>query len=248
MCWTICPKGFYADPNQGACTVCPVNLRCTACDFKTSDNTTYCTSCEYGTYYQASTTLCGTVCLSTQYQNTWNNSCNTCDPACVTCNGPTSYSCLSCIGSSYLLTNSTGGYCLTACPTSGYIQVGTNCQTCDPTCNTCNGVSANQCSNCSTNYYEYTGYCRYVCPNGTYPNSTTWQCLACDATCSYCFGGDSASCTSCATGLYLYNFTCANSCPGTMQPNQWNVCYEPYLTLLLSLILTLTLLDRKSVV
>lgn len=153
MCWAICPKGFYANPNTNKCEVCPVELRCTACTFNSSNSSSYCTSCEYGTFYQASSTSCGTTCTSTQYKNTWNNSCNSCDAACTTCNGPTSYSCLSCPGTFYLLGNSTGGYCLNSCPTLGYIQVGTNCQPCDPTCSTCNGVNANQCSNCSTNYY-----------------------------------------------------------------------------------------------
>jgi len=125
----------------------------------------------------------------------------------------------------YLLTNSTGGYCLSVCPTQGYIQIGTTCQTCDPTCLTCNGISANQCADCATNYYYYQGYCRYVCPNGTYANGTTWQCLNCDLSCSYCFGSSNSSCTSCASGLYLYNFTCTNSCPNGMLPNQWNVCW-----------------------
>ena len=123
------------------------------CSYHTGNSSAYCTACQYGTFFQASTTTCDTTCLSTQYQNTWNNSCNNCDAACLTCNGPTSYSCTSCGATFYLLGNSTGGYCLSACPTLGYIQVGSNCQTCDPTCSTCNGASANQCSNCSINYY-----------------------------------------------------------------------------------------------
>ena len=227
MCWTICPKGFYADTTSNLCAICLSNMSCSACAFNNVTNTSYCTSCKYGYYFTASNNSCGTACLSTQYKNTWNNSCSSCDLSCSTCNGPTSFSCTSCGSTFYLLTNSTGGYCLTACPTLGYIQIGsTSCQSCDSTCSSCNGVGASQCFNCSTGYYLWSGYCRYICPSGTYPNSSSYKCTACDSSCSYCFGGSNASCTSCSTGLYLYNFTCKASCPSGMAPNQWNVCFE----------------------
>jgi hypothetical protein len=91
-------------------------------------------------------------------------------------------------------------------------------------------VGANQCFNCSTGYYLYSGFCRYICPSATYPNSSTYRCLACDPSCSFCFGGSNSSCTSCVTGLYLYNFTCTANCPNGMAPNQWNVCFEGWLS------------------
>jgi len=229
MCWPLCPKGFYPDTTLGLCTLCPSNLYCSSCAYDSVSTSPYCTACMYGYFYNSTNKTCGTSCLSSQYKNTWNNSCSNCDPSCSTCNGPTSYSCLSCPGTSLLLTNSTGGYCLSACPTVGYIQNTQNgtttCQPCDTTCNSCNGVGADKCYNCSVGYYLSGGYCRYVCPNGTYPNSTTNKCLACDSSCSYCFGGSNSSCTSCAPNLYLYNFTCTSSCPNGMAPNQWNVCF-----------------------
>lgn len=202
-----------------------MQLSCSSCSYNSTAIAAYCTMCSYGTFYQASNQTCGSGCLSTQYKNTWNNSCNQCDSACATCIGPTSSSCTSCANTFYLLSNSTGGYCLSSCPVTGYIQIGSQCQSCDSTCSSCNGVDASNCYNCSTNYYFYSGYCRYVCPNGTYPSSTTWQCLNCDSTCSYCFDSGNSSCTSCASGLYLYNFTCTGSCPNGMTPNQWNVCF-----------------------
>lgn len=225
MCWAICPRGFYANPNTYKCEVCPVELHCTACAFDSTANASYCTMCAYGTYFQSVNKTCDSGCYSDQYENSWNNSCNDCDAACATCNGPTSFSCTSCTGSFYLLVNATGGYCLGTCPTIGYIQIGNQCQSCDATCSSCNGISASSCSNCSANYYLSSGYCRYVCPNGTYPDQTAWSCLPCDASCSYCFGSSNSSCTSCASGLYLYNFTCTSNCPIGMLPNQWNVCF-----------------------
>lgn len=241
MCWSICPKGFYANPTSGKCEVCPVQLSCTACKYDNTTLSAYCTSCIYGTFFFSTNSTCLTSCSTNQYQNTWNNSCTTCDSSCATCNGPSSFSCLSCPGVNNLLTNSTGGYCLGTCPTaSGYVKVGTTCQPCDSTCITCNGIDASQCSTCQSSYYLYNGYCRYICPSGTYPDSTTQQCLPCDGTCSYCFNGTAQSCTSCSGSLYLYNFTCSSTCPSGMSPNQWNVCFEllhKYSFLLLVLVL-----------
>lgn len=226
MCWAICPKGFYANPTSGKCEVCPVQLSCQACRYSIANASAFCTSCVYGTFFLSTNSTCVSSCNTNQFKNTWNNSCNTCDPSCTTCNGPSSFSCLSCPGLNYLLTNSTGGYCLDLCPTIGYVGVGSTCQPCDSTCRTCNGIAASQCSICQTSYYLYGGYCRYICPAGTYPDSVTQTCLPCDTTCSYCFNGTAQSCTSCATGKFLYNFTCGPTCPVGMNPNQWNVCFE----------------------
>ena len=124
-----------------------------------------------------------------------------------------------------LLTNSTGGYCLAVCPSVGYTKMGSVCQACDTTCNTCNGAASSQCSSCKSGYYLHGGFCRFICPAGTYPDSATLTCLSCDSTCSYCFSGTISSCTSCSSGRYLYNFTCSTSCPSGMAPNQWNVCF-----------------------
>jgi proprotein convertase subtilisin/kexin type 5 len=225
MCWSICPKGFYANNNTNKCEICDTNLNCTTCSYNFTSLTIYCTACIYGTFFQSSTMTCGIVCNSSQYKNTWNNSCTSCDSACVQCNGPFNTSCTACQITQKLLTNTSGGYCLTSCPVVGYVGLGTTCQLCDSTCSSCNGVSASQCSNCSTGFYYSLGYCRYICPSGTYPNSTTSSCLTCDSTCTYCFGGSSSNCTSCVSGLYLFNYSCGGSCPNNVKPNQWNICF-----------------------
>lgn len=141
-----------------------------------------------------------------------------------------------------MLTNSTGGYCMATCPTTGYIGIGVVCQPCDSTCVTCNGIAASQCSTCQSGYYYYGGYCRFICPAGTYPDSATQNCLPCDSTCSYCFNATNSSCTSCITGRYLYNFTCINSCPNGLTPNQWNVCSEMFVKVALLALLALVML------
>jgi len=229
MCWSICPKGFYANSNTSQCEICTYSLSCSACGYNSTSSTVYCTACAYGTFFQSANNTCGTSCTNSQYKNAWNNSCNACNSACVQCNGPSNTSCTACLPAQKLLTNSSGGFCLTSCPVVGYVGFGTTCQTCDSTCISCNGVSANQCSNCTAGYFYYSGYCRYVCPSGTYPDSASSSCLNCDATCSYCFGGSSSNCTSCVSGLYLFNYTCLSNCPTSMTPNQWSVCFSPWM-------------------
>lgn len=242
MCWSICPKGFYTHDIAGACQVCPVQLQCTSCVMVSA--IVQCTACAYGTFYQTSTPTCTSQCTNYEFKNTWNNSCSTCDVACGNCNGPTNTSCTDCISTNYLLTNYSGGFCLTACPSTGYVPSGgTTCQPCDITCATCNGVSASQCVACANGYYFYSGYCRYICPNGTYPNSTVSQCLSCNPSCSYCFGSTIDNCTSCVTNKYLYNFTCSTNCPNGLLPNQWSVCFESIVKYSIALILMLFMLS-----
>ena len=58
----------------------------------------------------------------------------------------------------------------------GYISDGVSCKNCDSSCLTCGGVAVNQCLTCLTNYYFFDGYCRYICPAGRYPDTTTLLC------------------------------------------------------------------------
>ena len=118
MCWSICPKGFFANDTAGACQVCNVQLNCTSC-ILVGGTTVQCTACTYGNYFQSNTSTCSPSCATYQYKNTWNNSCNTCNAGCGNCNGPSNTSCIDCRANYYLLVNSSGGYCLSTCPTVG---------------------------------------------------------------------------------------------------------------------------------
>ena len=115
MCWAICAKGFYANPTSNLCEVCPVALSCTTCFYDNTTAAAVCSACQYNTFYTVATRTCETSCASTEFKKTWNNSCDACDTGCQTCTGPSSYSCTSCGGSTYLLSNTTGGYCLSSC-------------------------------------------------------------------------------------------------------------------------------------
>ena len=124
------------------------------------------------------------------------------------------------------MTNSSGGFCLDTCPTEKYVPSGTNCLDCYDTCLTCNGVSSSDCLSCEDNYFLSSGMCRYVCPSGTFPESSTKTCNACDGSCTFCFGPTIDNCTGCIDGLVLNNFTCTSSCPEELTLNQYGVCYE----------------------
>lgn len=159
------------------------------------------------------------------YRNRWNNSCTACHGDCNACEGPSSASCLSCISPKYLLTNSTGGYCLAGCPQVGYVSITSSaCRACHPTCQTCSSELASGCTACASQLYLESNRCRYVCSSGRYPDVATRTCLACNGNCRFCFGGTVDNCTRCQTGLVLNNFTCASACPTGQAPNNFSVC------------------------
>ena len=223
MCVTSCPSGYYANDTSLKCEICTPELNCASCYV---DNTTFlvkCYTCIYGFYYQANHT-CTIGCDIYMYQNKWNHSCNACSPSCGDCTSPYNSSCTNCRANMFFLSNQTGGYCLSQCPTTLYVTTGTNCLSCHKTCFTCNGVTSSSCSSCATGLYLYGGYCRYVCPQQTYPNETTHSCSNCDTQCKFCFGSTVDNCTSCMTNLVLNNFTCTTVCPTGMIANQWSVC------------------------
>lgn len=135
MCLNSCPNGFYADDTAGQCQICPLNLHCATCKLVAAS--VQCKTCIYGFYLQSNSS-CLPSCDPTFYPNQWNLTCDLCDTACKNCNGAASTSCLNCNSPKYFLKNSTGGYCLDACPTTGYVTyLSTTCLACHQTCATC---------------------------------------------------------------------------------------------------------------
>lgn len=135
MCVSACPDGFYADDFAGRCQVCLANLYCATCEVVNAS--VLCKTCKYGYFLQANR-ACQTSCSPTFYKNRWNNTCDPCNPACKDCSGPADSACLNCISPKYFLSNFTGGYCLPACPSIGYVTfLSTTCLACHQTCLTC---------------------------------------------------------------------------------------------------------------
>lgn len=36
MCWSVCPKGTYANDTSGQCQVCTIGLNCDSCVLRTN--------------------------------------------------------------------------------------------------------------------------------------------------------------------------------------------------------------------
>lgn len=132
MCVGTCPDGFYADTVNGKCEKCLVNLFCFTCEIVSS--AVRCKTCKYGYYLQPDFS-CGTSCGPTYYMNRWNHTCDPCHADCRDCSGPYDSSCLNCVNPKYYLKNSTGGYCLSTCPPTGYVTfLSITCLACHSTC------------------------------------------------------------------------------------------------------------------
>lgn len=124
MCLSTCPRGLYANDTSGACEVCPVDLFCSTCKIVIA--AAVCTSCKYGYFFQADET-CKATCDQYFFKNLWNHSCDPCSLDCGDCENDNETSCINCRGSKRFLSNMTGGYCIDACPTQGYVRQGDIC-------------------------------------------------------------------------------------------------------------------------
>lgn len=134
---TSCPLGTYADSIGLTCTLCPSALNCSSC-VNSSTLGIVCLKCKYG-WYMNSSSKCDVTCGSNQYSNGGNNSCVNCSSACNTCTSGSNTSCTGCASSKFLLTNSSGGYCLNSCPIQGYYENNGQCIPCYSSCYTCSG-------------------------------------------------------------------------------------------------------------
>ncbi len=87
---------------------------------------------------------------------------------------------------------------------------------CDPTCATCTGPGANQCTSCDAGRYLSGGQCLVcaTCAANQYQASACTAnantvCGACNAACATCSGPSANECTSCGAGKYLNGTACA---------------------------------------
>lgn len=141
-----------------------------------------------------------------------NGSCYFCSvPFCLTCNQSNTQQCTQCMGSYYLLTNTStcvlnpaGPYCSQnqsngACAScmTGYALTSGICSPCASGCYGCSPSNLQVCTSCDYNQYLSNGIC-YNCP-------------------SYCQGCNQNTCTSFQTNVIvmnnlIYTFGCASTC------------------------------------
>ncbi|KAL4511685.1 hypothetical protein ABPG72_012530 [Tetrahymena utriculariae] len=211
---------------------CPIG--CSQCN-----NSGVCSACISNYNFQSN--YCYQICTSTQFAyiidtQSSQQSCKQCDSSCLSCFGEAKQ-CTSCNNGYYPLITTkpqTIFSCLLTCP-SNYLLVNNQCQICDLSCSSCQGLT-NICTACSSGYYPlYTSQssttfqCYSVCPDGYFLKNN--QCLKCDISCSTCIF-DFKSCISCNSNYYplstqtqANNFQCYYPCPNGFQLKQ-NICQQ----------------------
>ena len=209
-CVGSCPSGTYS--SYGSCIACPVN--CTACS---SDG---CVNCTSG--FTLQNNQCYRSCVNSSIIITASTiSCNfNCFSPCLTCFGPDSNQCLTCLSGMLSLYD---GTCRSSCP-QNYFAENNACINCPYGCLSCS--DQNTCNSCISGYYLSSNLCVRLCPKATYPysliydssnntNSTTANitgnnsqnsCLPCPNGCQRC--SDSNTCLECAYNFNFFNFTC----------------------------------------
>lgn len=182
-----CLSNYWLDNNAANCIPCGIN--CQQCS-----STTKCSVCRAG-YYLLSNFSCG-LCA---------NYCKTCVD---------SISCLNCVNSS-LYYNSSNSQCQSSTISNCYIPLNsTACQQCDSTSYL---TSTNQCVliansslivNCQQHAFYSNGtlYCRN-CSTGYY-NSSGFCSFGCSIMCNSCFGPHYGLCYGCVANSFFSNFHC----------------------------------------
>jgi proprotein convertase subtilisin/kexin type 5 len=138
--------------------------------------------------------------------------CQSCDPSCIVCNGPSNSNCIQC-STSYAMYL---GQCVAVCP-SGFISVNGNCIACNSSCVTCS-LSANYCTSCQPNYILANGMCslpNITCPSGQYYDIALSHCQSCDASCLNCSALGYSNCLACNAGFTFVNGQCVSNCNST---------------------------------
>jgi hypothetical protein len=202
------------------CGFCPTN--CEECGAQGT-----CTKCSTGTVMLDGNVGCASQCPGGFYND--NGVCRTCEGSCGTCNGPSSYDCLTCRpgGAFIKQTNALGNngiVCSTSCDLSrdkkydGKDASGKpKCLLCDDSCslyNTqtlqggCFGPGPDACRGCADSTHVMTAHtCHAECPDGWYlPDPSSVNCARCPAHCKTC-SADGSKCLTCDDGKYLDTVT-----------------------------------------
>ena len=191
---------------------------CYICNGTAATNCLTCYITGSNKYYINANKTCNPACPLIGYYPDTNNTCQSCDSTCYTCNGGFATNCLTCYttGSNKYFMN-VNSSCNPACPPIGYYtDTSYNCLSCDSTCYTCNGTAATNCLTCDTTgsnkyYISANKTCITSCPIGYYADANytcnilsgyfleeaSGICLLCSNNCSTC-NITNTNCLSCA--------------------------------------------------
>jgi len=181
-------EGYYCDENTYK--------------FKECDSS--CSSCSGGTYSDCIT------CNTGYYLNSNNQCIFQCGENCKSCNTEDINECYSC-NDGYGLKDNKCVSSDTEYEGYYYDEVLGQYLQCDSSCNTCYGVTEDNCLTCSNSEYvilEGKCYSKDAEVEGYYYNSTTSSFKKCYKTCKTCNGSSSDNCLSCYDNYYLYNNQC----------------------------------------
>lgn len=206
-------------------TTCHPN--CRTC--QSTPNKEDCLSCNYGFSFRKPPPPgeCEGSCPVGLYQNLLSGNCESCDPSCKVCFGPSSTECGACFDGKVIFNFKSNSSCVERCPNS-YIAINGICQLCDSTCTQCSGINATECTKCTFPLYLMSGMCvirclgTYFgdnstatcvseCPEHTFPYIPTKVCSNC-MKCKTCVGFNPNDCTSCDPPLVLEEGKCLNNC------------------------------------
>lgn len=185
------------------------------------------------------------TCAIQYYQPPGSVSCVSCNPTCVTCNGPNANNCTTCdstpaVGTNRILIN---GYCQCIDKYYSDSNAGYSCSLCHYSCTTCSGPSSNNCLSCSINVGRSlssntcgcrSGYtdngqseacvCTNPLPNGTcsVPISCQQNQIVVNNTCQCASGyfNISGQCNQCSTSQYFSQGICVNCTNGQVSSNK----------------------------
>ncbi|XP_030832613.1 proprotein convertase subtilisin/kexin type 5 isoform X2 [Strongylocentrotus purpuratus] len=206
-CVPTCPDGQFTPPE--------LHIRCGRCSVhcKTcSGNSKYhCLSCATGLFL-GDNNDCVQACETGYYKDPFFQMCRQCSPLCRSCEGNENQ-CTSCIDGAVLR----GSQCITRCMESEYM-VDERCQSCHPSCFSCNGGLETQCTACYNDYVHKDMRCVLPtqCSEGYYIvnsfDAGSRQCLRCHSTCKACQGPSFTDCVDCHQGFFLVGGACLQTC------------------------------------
>ena len=201
----------------GGTLVCPAN--CDDC-MNTTASGIQCTSCK-GSHPLKHDGACVAECPRGSVPDKDAQACIACHESCETCIGPRADQCASCasIGTNAFLH---AGRCELACPLKTYSDERRVCQACAPSCGTCSGPVASQCTSCVKNkcskrgkcpttifpVFSGDGQCFSNCPDGQYADAHG-VCKPCDGSCRQCVGPLNTDCKDPTPATNFLSSDCA---------------------------------------
>ncbi|KCV67813.1 TKL protein kinase [Fonticula alba] len=202
-CVADCQAGTYS--NGESCQPCDVS--CATCIGPAASQ---CDSCAPGLDFLADGPgrgACISGCVDGQYRQ--GATCQPCDAACATCNGPSDRDCWRCMDGVLQ-----GTECVQDCAT-GHVALAGRCLRCHASCEACAGTRSTECTTCPGHLLRLPAnpglsHCLPSCP-ASYHTSAS-GCVACGDHCTRCPESVDA-CAMCNRGWLLAGPACVATCP-----------------------------------